>query len=254
MSKQESGPRPTCIVSECSRESHTKGLCPAHYQKHLRYGTATPSPDQRRKPGPKPDPSKPRSRHNPDNPNRLRPRKQRTERTQCKRGHKLTEDSVYLSKAGVRSCRECLRENTARWRELHPVEKVGNSNQRKTHCKRGHEFTPENTYEYKGNRQCKACMRAHGKRHQDEVGRFQRYGITKQDYEEMLARQGNACAICSDPLNGYRNLHIDHDHVTGQVRGVLCRSCNLALGKFRDDPDLLIKAADYLRTFVVTTP
>ncbi len=73
-------------------------------------------------------------------------------------------------------------------------------------------------------------------------------GMTPDDYAVMLAAQGGGCALCgdihADSLN--RRLHVDHDHVTGVVRGILCSSCNLGIGKFEDDPQRLRAAADYL--------
>lgn len=72
-----------------------------------------------------------------------------------------------------------------------------------------------------------------------------RYGITPEEYDRLLRDQNGCCAICSDPPNK-RRLHVDHDHVTGQVRQLLCSNCNTALGKFDSDPDLLLKARDYL--------
>lgn len=82
------------------------------------------------------------------------------------------------------------------------------------------------------------------------------YGITATEYEELHAAQAGVCAICKEPetltRNGVlRNLCVDHDHITGQVRGLLCASCNLAVGKFKDKPDLMLSAADYLAAAVV---
>jgi hypothetical protein len=72
---------------------------------------------------------------------------------------------------------------------------------------------------------------------------FSRYGLTGEDFNRMLAVQGGRCAICAlaAPL-----LHVDHNHATGAVRALLCRECNVGLGKFRDDPVLLRSAAAYL--------
>jgi len=72
------------------------------------------------------------------------------------------------------------------------------------------------------------------------------YGLTVEQVAEMRA---GGCAICRAPNGGGRHgqLHIDHDHVTGRVRGALCDGCNLGLGKFRDDPALLEAAIRYLR-------
>jgi hypothetical protein len=69
-------------------------------------------------------------------------------------------------------------------------------------------------------------------------------GITKEQYNEMVAKQGGACAICHNVTG--RTLHLDHDHKTNAVRGLLCESCNLAIGKLRDNPDVIRRAAEYL--------
>lgn len=72
-----------------------------------------------------------------------------------------------------------------------------------------------------------------------------RYGLTLEGYEGMLLEQGGGCAICGLPP-GTRALHVDHDHRTGEVRGLLCNNCNQGLGRFRDEPDALVAAAMYL--------
>lgn len=56
----------------------------------------------------------------------------------------------------------------------------------------------------------------------------QRYGITVEDYDRMLEEQGGHCALCP-AVPGVRRLHVDHDHVTGRVRGLLCLPCNGAV-------------------------
>lgn len=72
----------------------------------------------------------------------------------------------------------------------------------------------------------------------------EKYGITPEDYERMFAEQQGRCAIChaEDP-----RLVVDHDHATGAVRGLLCHSCNVALGWLRDREDAAERAAEYLR-------
>jgi hypothetical protein len=71
------------------------------------------------------------------------------------------------------------------------------------------------------------------------------YGISLEDYEAMLKRQGGVCAICRK--RSAERLCVDHCHVTRKVRGLLCRRCNFGLGHFSDDPDLVEAAAAYLR-------
>jgi hypothetical protein len=77
----------------------------------------------------------------------------------------------------------------------------------------------------------------------------QRYGITVEQYHELLARQDGGCGICGtraeDNHRGW-SLPVDHDHATGAVRGILCDRCNRALGLLADDIDLLRKAIKYL--------
>lgn len=77
------------------------------------------------------------------------------------------------------------------------------------------------------------------------------YGISLSDYEMILILQDGGCAICRATHAGRRNsgkwLHVDHDHETGQVRGLLCNTCNVALGAMRDDEKRLEAAAEYLR-------
>lgn len=68
-----------------------------------------------------------------------------------------------------------------------------------------------------------------------------RYGITLDDYERMLEWQRGCCAICGEE----KELVVDHDHVTGEVRGLLCRGCNFQLG-FVEQPGWLAKALSYL--------
>lgn len=73
--------------------------------------------------------------------------------------------------------------------------------------------------------------------------------MTEADYERMFAEQEGRCAICRLPQRDHKHwqrLHIDHDHVTGRVRGLLCTHCNTALGKFADDPERLQRAIEYL--------
>lgn len=75
------------------------------------------------------------------------------------------------------------------------------------------------------------------------------WGLEPEDYDELLTSQNGVCAICAHPP-GPRDkgvLHIDHDHTTGEIRGLLCAACNSALGLFRDSSELLDEAARYLR-------
>lgn len=73
-----------------------------------------------------------------------------------------------------------------------------------------------------------------------------RYGITLDEYDEMLAGQNYQCSICCSPAQPDKHLCVDHCHVDGHVRGLLCSPCNLALGKLGDTPEVAARAAEYL--------
>ena len=102
---------------------------------------------------------------------------------------------------------------------------------------------------------CRECHNAYRRaNHDSEKTRAEdlkrRYGITLDQYDDMYEKQQGRCAICGTDTpggNGQR-FHVDHDHVSGQVRALLCSACNTGLGKFRDDPSLLRAAAIYLES------
>lgn len=75
-----------------------------------------------------------------------------------------------------------------------------------------------------------------------------KYGITLEEYNRMFDSQEGKCAICGseEPGRNNTNFAVDHDHETEEVRGLLCHRCNMGLGYFMDDPELLLKAAKYL--------
>lgn len=74
-----------------------------------------------------------------------------------------------------------------------------------------------------------------------------KYGITVAQFNEMQDRQNHQCAICPNPVAGGRGrFHVDHCHITGRVRGLLCNSCNHMLGNARDNPTTLRLGAAYL--------
>lgn len=72
------------------------------------------------------------------------------------------------------------------------------------------------------------------------------YGLPPGGYAKLLAFQGGKCFICRRATGRTKRLAVDHDHKTGEVRGILCGPCNQLLGHVRNDPDVLIVAAQYL--------
>ena len=92
-------------------------------------------------------------------------------------------------------------------------------------------------------------------RKQAQNRRFRKHGLTKEEYDKILKSQGYVCAACDNPpvtssvrpgANKYDDFVIDHDHVTGKVRGLVCTNCNVALGMIRDNPETARKLAAYL--------
>ena len=107
---------------------------------------------------------------------------------------------------------------------------------------------------YKGQRRCKECAKAANRAwkaaNREKVQLYNRrghyqhhYGITISDFELIVQRQGGGCAVCGSD----QELCVDHNHTTGEVRGVLCNSCNASAGKMGDSPSRLRALADYIQ-------
>lgn len=119
-------------------------------------------------------------------------------------------------------CRECLSERASLWSKKNSMQRQ--ENQRKYGKRRP---------EVKQNSKFK-----------------QRYGISLDKFNEMSDNQKDQCLICKKHKSDNKNnkLFVDHCHSTKKVRGLLCDNCNKGLGCFRDDPSLLTKAMEYLKT------
>lgn len=100
---------------------------------------------------------------------------------------------------------------------------------------------------------CKTCVSQYNKTIPSLLTRARslksRYGISIEQYEEMLNSQNGKCAICASSSNGYRGKYgmaVDHCHLTGKVRSLLCNRCNNGIGHFQDNLNLMYKAVKYL--------
>lgn len=117
------------------------------------------------------------------------------------------------------------------------------------------EANPEHVSDYfKAYKKEWRAGRREEERNQSRKYRLKReYGLTVEQYDDMLQRQGGACAICkSDDLQviktgRVRALSVDHCHETGDVRGLLCSNCNVGLGYLRDSVDIIDGAIGYLQ-------
>lgn len=111
-----------------------------------------------------------------------------------------------------------------------------------------HTFTELSAY-------CKECnkKKARFRNRRDRAKRREKalvseFGITQEEYDGMLLAQGGGCAICGKtPEQEGKALSVDHDHVTGRVRGLLCTPHNFGVGLFRDDPEMLRRASVYVK-------
>jgi len=91
----------------------------------------------------------------------------------------------------------------------------------------------------------KIYARTHREKH--KARRWARtHGLTLEGFNSMLAGQGGVCAVCHGKEWGKKGPCVDHDHVNGFIRGILCLQCNTAAGSLRDDPKIARKLADYL--------
>ncbi|MGV9962491.1 endonuclease VII domain-containing protein [Streptomyces olivaceus] len=172
--------------------------------------------------------------------------------TSCKRALSVAEfarDKNRRDGLQVR-CRECVAEySAAHYRRRR--EALGRTVREKVEVPAGHklcrscgEVKPHSEWHRNAtasdglSTRCKACRAVEGC-----AGHLKRqYGITEVERDALVASQGGACCIClAAPA-----AHVDHCHETGRVRGVLCFSCNAALGQFKDRPDAIRRAAAYV--------
>jgi hypothetical protein len=108
---------------------------------------------------------------------------------------------------------------------------------------------------------CRVCSKAYYRSYVIHTLIERNYGLTKEQYEALLEAQHGRCAICERTpeetnrrRNGCERLSVDHNHETGQVRGLLCASCNTLIGMARDDITVLQAAVEYLVSSEMMVP
>jgi hypothetical protein len=104
---------------------------------------------------------------------------------------------------------------------------------------------------YKRQNVCKKCMNIYDYKVDKNSKLKKAYGISLQDYNELLTKQNGKCSICGVNNNGYyrkkpRAFAVDHCHTTSKIRGLLCSDCNTGIGLLKDNIDLLNNAIKYL--------
>jgi hypothetical protein len=142
--------------------------------------------------------------------------------TKCK----VLKDDIEFSKLkhgkkGLQSwCKSCMVKSNKRWREKNPEK---NRDQKKRWRERHPDYMPA---------------------YQKNYHLVTTYGITIEEYVSMYNNRDGHCDICTD---WFESLVVDHDHETGEVRGLLCFKCNLAIGMLDDNIGNLHRAIDYLK-------
>lgn len=162
-------------------------------------------------------------------------------------------------------CRECFNARSAAYRRENPekirksINKYRSKNKEKTAAQRrawaarNQERLRENSkaYRRKNGERIRARERERYKREKQkrlDAWLASQYKITRAEFDELLLQQDHACAICKSIYpQGRGGFHVDHDHKTGQVRGLLCHNCNTGLGKLGDNLDGLERAVQYLQ-------
>ena len=143
-----------------------------------------------------------------------------------------------------RECQNCHKKAKRRERGLRKPGPKPQA-QRRTHCGVGHEMTEENTLwandaaRGRVRDRCRTCFRLSAIK--------RNYGLEPEEYTALGDAQSWRCGICDTPFGlNPRDTHVDHDHDTGAVRGLLCLNCNTGLGLLGDSTEGLAKAVNYL--------
>lgn len=100
-----------------------------------------------------------------------------------------------------------------------------------------------------------AYMKQYREKHREEIKLYEKnanlkqYGLTLQLKNEMISNQDNRCLSCGGKFKGSKNIHVDHDHKSHVVRGILCAKCNGALGMLNEDLEKIYKMAEYIKKY-----
>lgn len=148
---------------------------------------------------------------------------------------------------------EKLREQQREWRAKNP-EKVREYDKQKWAKKKGDTSYLQYQKEYRETHREELNARQRVRNIENRADYlWDEYSLAIDDFIQMLESQQNSCAICGDKFKpeGTVQWNVDHDHISGKVRGILCNSCNRAIGYFKDDPDRCEKAALYLKNHLI---
>lgn len=169
----------------------------------------------------------------------------------CRACHKVRTQAWRASEAGLaysqsEETKKSVNERSKRWRELNPGNPWAKANPEKY---KESKLKSDKKY-YNSNRE--ALLASKRDYYHNRNGKIKtrawflknKYNLTLEQYDLMLAAQDGKCRICA--CISTTNLHVDHDHATGKVRGLLCSSCNTMIGLAKENPKILEGAIEYL--------
>lgn len=229
-----------CTEDHCPQETYARGLCRPHYASVMRVARLAEGVT---------------SAGLQVSPERLEQERRyqaqlllSAQRTHCKWGHAFTPANTRVHAKGYWICKICSRasKQKSQAKPVDMVSPVGPHNREKTHCARGHAFEEYSKPRRGGGRMCRLCTK--------QERRFRLYGLSPAQYDARIEAQGGRCAICQNPFTTDQQRHVDHDHHTLVVRGILCSRCNAALGLFCDNPQVMRAAALYVEQSRLASP
>ena len=152
-------------------------------------------------------------------------------------------------------CKACRYVKMAEWAKSHPDNRKATYkrlNQKDERRAKNREYAQER----RDNGKAPEYMSEYRQIHHDKILQQARdgnlrnkYGLTPEQFHSMLAAQDGVCSICKQPDKQGIRLAVDHNHDTGEVRGLLCGNCNKAIGLMRDSPAILFRAIEYLNSY-----
>lgn len=164
---------------------------------------------------------------------------------------KVVSSDFYVASNGYSSarCKQCKNKQRTEW-----FRRDEEGNKKKT-SEWGKKYRSDPIRKKKLNEKCKQYY----KENREEIRKYSKnpgiknsilkykFGITLEQYEQMLTEQNKKCKICLNAFTETKYIHVDHCHTTGKVRGLLCPQCNMALGLLKDNECSLLRAIKYLK-------
>lgn len=158
----------------------------------------------------------------------------------CKR---CSTSEKYVNNWGCVLCSKTVHQPSAEVRKRYEKSDKGRSVRKKINRSDNHK---ERLWEYNNNTSGNAQKYYKDNLNKYQEYRVQKYGLTIDQYDEMLTKQNYCCKLCKSELDMGKHTHIDHCHDTGEVRSILCAACNQALGLLKENVITMQRMIDYV--------